>query len=237
MALSRESPRVGVTHHLALWSPDLPRRLREETTRSPGQPIRMARIGDDPFGRTLADVLPTGYGIRPLAVEDAPALAAAYSRNRAHLAPWDPRRTEEFFTEAGQRKDAEAKLESAGLGLQDPWLLVHCDEVVGRVNLNNLVRGVFQNASLGYWVDRQHTGRGLGTAAVGFALRRAVELGLHRVEAGTLVGNVASQAVLRRCGFEQYGEAANYLFIAGAWQDHLLFQRILHDRPAGAAAP
>src|SRR6478609_7864370 len=40
VALSRESPRVGVTHHLALWSPDLPRRLREETTRSPGQPIR-----------------------------------------------------------------------------------------------------------------------------------------------------------------------------------------------------
>src|SRR4051812_42839556 len=26
VALSRESPRVGVTHHPALWSPDLPRR-------------------------------------------------------------------------------------------------------------------------------------------------------------------------------------------------------------------
>ena len=28
MALSRGSPRVGVTHHLALWSPDFPRLRR-----------------------------------------------------------------------------------------------------------------------------------------------------------------------------------------------------------------
>ena len=55
---------------------------------------------------------------------------------------------------------------------------------------------------------------------------------LHRVEAGTLVDNAASQVVLRRCGFEPYGTAAQYLFIAGAWQDHLLFQRVLHDHPA-----
>jgi len=182
-------------------------------------------------------VLPPGYEIRALTGDDAPALAAAYSRNREHLEPWDPRRDEEFFTEAGQRKDADAKLEAARLGLVDPWLLWHDGAVAGRVNLNNIVRGVFQNASVGYWVDHHHTGRGLATAAVSFALRRAVEMGLHRVEAGTLVDNVASQAVLRRCGFEQYGAAADYLFIAGAWQDHLLFQRILHDRPAGPAAP
>ncbi|NYD42274.1 GNAT family N-acetyltransferase [Nocardioides panaciterrulae] len=181
-------------------------------------------------------MLPAGYELRPLAGDDAPALAAAYARNRDHLAPWDPRRSEEFFTEAGQRRDTDAKLESARLGLQDPWLLWHDQVVVGRVNLNNIVRGVFQSASVGYWVDRQYLGRGLAGAAVGFALRRASEMGLHRVEAGTLVGNLASQAVLRRCGFEQYGAAAQYLFIAGAWQDHLLFQRILHDRPAGPAA-
>src|SRR5204863_7738150 len=45
VALSRGSPRVGVAHHLALWSPDFPRhRAPAEAggvvTRSPGQPIR-----------------------------------------------------------------------------------------------------------------------------------------------------------------------------------------------------
>src|SRR3954470_7118444 len=41
VALSRGSPRVGVAHHLALWSPDFPRRLPFvwEATRSPGQPV------------------------------------------------------------------------------------------------------------------------------------------------------------------------------------------------------
>ena len=36
VALSRGSPRVGVTHHLALWSPDLPRR---QDSRRRGRPV------------------------------------------------------------------------------------------------------------------------------------------------------------------------------------------------------
>jgi hypothetical protein len=43
VALSRGSPRVGVTHHSALWSPDLPR--RPEAPRSPGQHIRTSSVG------------------------------------------------------------------------------------------------------------------------------------------------------------------------------------------------
>jgi ribosomal-protein-alanine N-acetyltransferase len=171
-----------------------------------------------------------------MAMDDAAALAAAYRRNRDHLAPWDPRRDEAFFSEAGQLADLRLKLEGARLGLQDPWLLVCGAEIVGRVNLSNIVRGVFQNASVGYWVDARHTGRGLAVAMVEFALARADETGLHRVEAGTLAHNAASQGVLRRCGFEQYGVAERYLFIAGEWQDHNLYQRILHDRPVGEPA-
>ena len=50
------------------------------------------------------------------------------------------------------------------------------------------------------------------------------ELGLHRVEAGTLVHNVGSQRVLERNGFVRFGLAPQYLRIAGRWQDHVLFQ-------------
>lgn len=42
MALSRGSPRVGVTHHRALWSPDFPRRLRAAITR-PTRPRHRVR--------------------------------------------------------------------------------------------------------------------------------------------------------------------------------------------------
>src|SRR4051794_10580636 len=43
VALSRGSPRVGVAHHLALWSPDLPRRPVAWPPRPPGQLIRSGK--------------------------------------------------------------------------------------------------------------------------------------------------------------------------------------------------
>ena len=64
-----------------------------------------------------------------------------------------------------------------------------------------------------------------------FACAQAQGRGLHRVEAGTLVHNESSQRVLEACGFEYYGTAPKFLFINGAWQDHRLYQRILHDNP------
>jgi [ribosomal protein S5]-alanine N-acetyltransferase len=177
--------------------------------------------------------LPDGYEIQVLDDTHASALAAAYDRNREHLAPWDPVRSASFFTPAGQAADVVARLDVVRRGLGASWVLVHDDAIVGRVNLNNIVRGVFQSSSVGYWVDGDHVGRGLATALVGFVTEQARALGLHRLEAGTLVHNLASQAVLRRSGFEEFGRAAAYLFIAGEWRDHVLFQRVLHDRPPG----
>lgn len=177
-------------------------------------------------------MVPAGYEIRALSRADGPALAAAYRRNRDHLAPWDPIRDESFYTDDGQAAAVEATLEAAAAGTQDAWLFMHGAAVVGRVALSNIVRGPFLSASIGYWTDHGHTGRGLATEAVGLAVRRAEELGLHRVEAGTLTHNVGSRRVLLKCAFERVGLARDYLFIAGQWQDHDIFQRVLHDRPA-----
>ena len=71
-------------------------------------------------------------------------------------------------------------------------------------------------------------GRGIGSAAVAYAVGAArTELGLHRLQAATLPHNAASQTILRRSGFEEIGRAPSYLQTAGAWQDHILYQRIL----------
>ena len=59
----------------------------------------------------------------------------------------------------------------------------------------------------------------------------ATQLGLHRLEASTLLANTASQRVLHKCGFELIGTARGYLHIHGEWSDNRLFQRILHDNP------
>lgn len=163
---------------------------------------------------------------RIVTTDDAGALTRIVIEGRTFFAPWEPHRDERWFTEEGQRDEIRAALDRhvAGLGL--PCVIVDdSGRVVGRVNLNNIVRGAFQSTSIGYWVDPASNGRGLATTAVGEMLHRAfAELGLHRVEAGTLVHNAASQKVLERNGFTRYGLAPQYLNIAGRWQDHVLFQ-------------
>ena len=182
-------------------------------------------------------MIPDGYRIEELRLEHGPALAEAYTRNRAHLAPWEPVRADSFYTAPGQEAVVAGVLAGVARGTSLAWVLLRDEEVVGRVNLNNIVRGPFRSASAGYWVAEQHQGRGLATAAVRFACDQARAGGLHRVEAGTLVHNTGSQRVLERAGFTRFGLAASYLFIAGAWQDHVLFQRILHDDPLDPGRP
>jgi ribosomal-protein-alanine N-acetyltransferase len=176
-----------------------------------------------------------GYEIRAVEVGDSAAVAAAYRRNREHLAPWDPERPEEFWTDAGQEQDVARQVTAAEDGRTHSYLLWHGDGpervVVGRAVLTNIVRGHMQSAVLGYWVDHEHQGRGLATAFVEHLVGVAEQMGLHRLEAGTMLDNVGSQRVLERSGFTRIGVAEGLLFIRGAWQDHVLFQRLLHDDP------
>ena len=100
--------------------------------------------------------------------------------------------------------------------------------------LADVLRGALQVGNVGYWVDRAHNGRGLATAAVADVVAFAFgEGGLHRLEAGTLVDNRASQRVLEKNGFERFGLARKLLQINGEWRDHVLFER--DRRPRGSA--
>jgi ribosomal-protein-alanine N-acetyltransferase len=181
-------------------------------------------------------VAPDGYSFRSLRLEDAPCLAAAYVRNREHLAPWDPLRPEAFFTAEGQAANIAERLALQEEGLFSNHLLIGPDgDVVGRANIQNIIRGTMQGGTLGYWVDHDHLRRGLARAAVEFLEEQALALGLHRLEAGTMVENVASQRVLESCGYRQYGLAPQLLYLSGAWRDHVLFQKLLHDRPLAGA--
>ncbi|MFG3441255.1 GNAT family N-acetyltransferase [Nonomuraea sp. NPDC047897] len=181
--------------------------------------------------------VPLGGGVvmRLVAEGDAQALTDAYARNREHLRRWEPRRPEEFFTLTGQTERVLLQLEQHAEGRLMPWVLADGDRVVGCLNLSNIVYGPFRSGNLGYWMDAGYTGRGLATRATLQACREADErLGLHRVEAGTLLDNAASQRVLVKAGFQPIGVAPRYLAIAGEWRDHRLFQRVLNDRPPGS---
>jgi ribosomal-protein-alanine N-acetyltransferase len=149
--------------------------------------------------------------IRPLAVTDARSLAQLYSENRHFLAPLEPLRPDAFYTFEGQRRHVAQLTDRRSSGT---------------ANLSNVVRGAFQSCNVGYWVAEEHNGKGFATAALGLVCERAFgELGLHRIEAGTLLDNVASQRVIEKNGFTRIGIAPRYLQIAGEWSDHVLFQK------------
>ena len=173
-------------------------------------------------------VIAEGVVLRPVRASDAEALAAAFQENRSYLAPWEPVRLEEFYTVQGQRDVVERRLVELDSGTALPMVLAQHDGIVGLLTLSSIVRGAFQNAHVGYWISRTAQGKGLMTAAVAAAVNISqAALGLHRLEAATLVHNTASQRVLEKNGFVAYGTAPDYLRIAGRWQDHRMYQRIL----------
>ncbi|WP_328377214.1 GNAT family N-acetyltransferase [Streptomyces sp. NBC_01020] len=174
-----------------------------------------------------------GIRLRPVELSDAEALATVLNRNREHMRPWDPARPESFYTADGQLERLRVSLADRDAGRAMPWVLEETGtgNIVGSITLNSIIMGPLCSGVVGYWVDAGWTGRGVASGAVEEVCRIARdELGLHRVEAGTVLDNVASQRVLVKCGFETYGVVPRYLHINGEWRDHRLFQRILHDR-------
>ena len=167
---------------------------------------------------------------RLLRLEDAPALTELERANREAMASTSPIRRESFYTVEGQVTAVRASLEQHAQGVGLPHAIVAPNgRLVGRITLNEIVRGPLQSCSVGYWVNPGDAGRGVATAALREMVHVAfTELRLHRVQASTLLDNVASQMVLRRNGFERYGTAPRYLKIAGRWQDHAMFQ-VLND--------
>ncbi|CAM5469897.1 ribosomal-protein-alanine N-acetyltransferase [Streptomyces spiroverticillatus] len=181
---------------------------------------------------TQTHALPDGVALRLATLKDAEALAEAVRENREHLSPWEPRWPESYFTTEGQAERLRDRLVQHEEGRLVPWLMVREERVVGAVTLSGIVRGPFCSAYLGYWVAADQLGRGLASGAVRHVCEVAgTQLGLHRIEATTVLHNVRSQRVLEKCGFEAIGSAPRYLHIDGEWRDHRIFQRILHDGP------
>ena len=97
-------------------------------------------------------------------------------------------------------------------------------EIVGALNLSEVVRGNFMSTYLGYYAFEPHQGRGLMARGLKLLLALAFEdLALHRVEANVQPANERSVRLLRAAGFEHEGFSKNYLFIDGAWRDHERF--------------
>ena len=154
-------------------------------------------------------------------------------RNRGHLEPWEPPRPTEYFTVPFWRRQLAGSRDEFEERQSVRTILVERDRsaadggrsgpVIGVVNISQILRGAFQASVIGYSLDASSQGRGLMGEAIAAVLRYTFEeLDLNRVMANYRPENRRSAAVLERLGFEREGFAKEYLYIDGAWRDHVL---------------
>jgi [ribosomal protein S5]-alanine N-acetyltransferase len=170
----------------------------------------------------------------------AAPLADFVLRNREPHARWSPPAPQAFFTADGQAERLANAVRAEGDGREIGWWLALHEApsvIVGSARLSQIARGPFCSAMLGYAIDHAHEGRGLMHEALQAVLADAFgpRIGLHRVQANARVENTRSLALLDRLGFVREGLAREYLFIDGAWRDHVLTARLNPDWPVGRA--
>jgi ribosomal-protein-alanine N-acetyltransferase len=162
--------------------------------------------------------------------------------NKEHLAPWSPPNPPGFFSsdfwtwrlEENRKEyleDRACRFQLLELGALD-------GPVIGQVSFTAYTRGPHQSCNLGYNIDHRRQALGLMKEALAAAVEFAFgHLGFHRVAANYMPVNERSGRVLKSLGFTIEGYARNYLFLNGAWRDHILTARLNADEsPPGVRA-
>ncbi|MEO5771543.1 MAG: GNAT family N-acetyltransferase [Burkholderiaceae bacterium] len=172
----------------------------------------------------------------------AAAVADFYVRNAAPHARWNPPLGDAVYSAAAQAERLAEAAQAARHGSEIAWWLfarTRREPLIGRIHFSQITRRAFQNAMLGYGLDHPHEGRGLMHEALQAALEDAFgpRVGLHRVQANVRPENTRSLALLERLGFEREGLAREYLFIDGAWRDHVMTALRHPSWPPDAAPP
>ena len=153
--------------------------------------------------------------IRPGSLQDEDVFLAAVTRSRRLHHPWvqAPGTSDAFRDYLAKRQDPRGA--TFFIWTAEPGGLV------GVVNLDEIVRGCFLSAYLGYYAFVPHAGRGLMQEGLSQVVTFAFNtMKLHRLEANIQPRNVRSKALVRKLGFRREGLSPRYLKINGRWRDH-----------------
>jgi len=179
----------------------------------PSSPLRL-------YGRRVV--------LRPLAPGDFPAWSEVRRRNEAWLAPWEPRRPPQQLDPTVNRDAFVARCAArdrdVAAGLAYGFGVYVDQELAGEVNLNHVLRGAMQSATVGYWIDHRAAGRSLIAESVVVVSTFAFEeLRLHRLEICIVPRNHNSRRVMEKLAIREEGIALRFLEIDGVWEDHLRY--------------
>jgi ribosomal-protein-alanine N-acetyltransferase len=166
--------------------------------------------------------------LRPLQPADFPQYSEVRTANRDWLRPWEPQllsaATDPSASAAAFTTRCSARDRERQLGSGYAFGVFREGRFGGEVNVNNVVRGAFRSAHVGYWVDQRWAGAGVIPEALvavfGFAFD---EVGLHRLEINIIPRNERSRRVVEKLDIRCEGLAERLIEINGIWEDHLRF--------------
>ncbi len=170
--------------------------------------------------------------LRAPILDDQRRWSALREASQEFLQPWEPRWPKDHLSRGSFKRrirwtTAEANAERAFAFLM---FHRHDDTLIGGITVSNIRRGPSRSASLGYWVGEAHARQGYMRDAVERVAEFAFQtLNLVRLEAACLENNVASRALLERCGFRVEGIVRGYLEVNGTVRDHVLYARLAQD--------
>jgi ribosomal-protein-alanine N-acetyltransferase len=183
-------------------------------------PARPSSVGLRLYGRRVV--------LRPLVPQDFNAWSEVRRRNGEWLTLWEPMRLPHHPDPETNREVFAARCGSRDrerlAGSQYAFGIFIDGAFAGELNLNNVVRGAMQSATIGYWIDRARAGRSFMSESIVVLAQFAFEeLNLHRLEICIIPRNSNSRRVVEKLGIREEGIAQRFLEINGAWEDHMRF--------------
>jgi ribosomal-protein-alanine N-acetyltransferase len=163
--------------------------------------------------------------IRHPKAEDAQAFIAAVKRSGDVHGPWINRK-------ALTAKEFSTYLERYKSDRHCGFFVIEkkSGAIVGVINVNDIIRGALQSASLGYYAFAPYAGRGLMFEGLKRVVRHAfTKLKLHRLEANIQPANRRSIALAKKCGFVREGLSRRFVKVRGHWRDHERWALLAED--------
>jgi ribosomal-protein-alanine N-acetyltransferase len=164
--------------------------------------------------------------------DNAQALLTYQIENKAHLEPWEPTKSADYYSAEAGRLRGEKSYQAFLNGSAISFLAFDKSsrKLIANCNFTTIVRNPLFGCNLGYSVAKSAEGLGIGQEVVAAGIRYMFEVTvLHRIMANHMPANTRSEKLLKNLGFEREGYAKAYLKIDGKWEDMVLNSLINHN--------
>ncbi len=162
--------------------------------------------------------------LKTLTTDFAHLVLSFYEDNMDLFEPWEPKRSNNFYTLSYQKASLTAEFNQMTEGkLLRYWVFLkdNPEEIIGSICFQNFLKEPYQSCSLGYKFSRNYHHQGYALESITKSIELLFEeQHLHRIEAFIMPNNEPSLRLINRLSFFCEGTAYSFARIGDIWTDH-----------------